>query len=206
MQKKRGHREKIIPDDSPDILLNSIENKEIYAILRPERVKCLLLVQLLNFFGQEGGFYKILARIKSREKILSFELAYYYFDIIGILWNWFHRKFAQKYIPELQEAIISYFTTAPDVEIRKVQKDRLDKTIKNLENLLRRVYTVVDRHQIVELFELNIYTSFLKSNYLQRRIEGLKGLIDICRDVQKYCSHAITQEMLTDRALQSKIF
>ena len=204
-KKSEDTEEKMLPDDTSDVLLNSINSKEIFAIPRQERLKCVLLVQLLNLFGQEGGFDKILSRIKSRDKILSFELAYYYIDIIGILWNWFHRKFAQKYIPQLQEAIISYFTTAPDVEIRKVQKERLDKTIKNLENLLRRVYTVFDRHQIVELFELNIYTSFLKSNYLQRRIEGLKGLIDICRDVQKYCSHAITHDMLTEWLVKQNI-
>ena len=118
--------------------------------------------------------------------------------MIGIFSNWFHRKFAQLYIPQLQEAIVSYFKACPDLEIRKVQKERFDKTCNNLENLLRRTYTIDETHSIVEHFELSMYTTLLKSNYLQRRIEGLKGINDTCRSVKISTSRSISEEELID--------
>ena len=109
-----------------------------------------------------------------------------------------HRKFAQGYIPRLQQAVIGYFETAPDVEVRKVQKERLDKTLKNLENLLRRVYSVVERCKIVERFELSMCTILLKSNYLQRRIDGLKGINDIVKFVVKGISRTLTPAFMAE--------
>jgi hypothetical protein len=58
-------------DDSADILMNSVRNKEIFAILRPEKAKSELLARLLNNFGKENGFQKILQKISNREKIIS---------------------------------------------------------------------------------------------------------------------------------------
>ena len=58
-------------DDSSDILMNSVRNKEIFAILRPEKAKSELLARLLNNFGKENGFQKILQKISNREKIIS---------------------------------------------------------------------------------------------------------------------------------------
>lgn len=125
--------------------------------------------------------------------------------MIGIFSNWFHRRFAQDYIPQLQEAIISYFKACPDVEIRKVQKERFDKTCSNLENLLRRTYTLDETHSIVEHFELNMYTILLKSNYLQRRIEGLKGINDTCKIVKNSSSRSISEEELVDWLIKQNV-
>jgi len=114
------------------------------------------------------------------------------------MWRNLHRQFAVGYIPELQEAIINYFENAPDSEVRKIQRDRLDKIIKNLCNLLKRAYPIKERHRIIEHFSLSISTIMFKSNYLQVRIDGLKILNFIIKDVEKSLSHTITANDLAE--------
>ncbi len=94
--------------------------------------------------------------------------------------------------------MINYFENAPDVEVRKIQKERFDKTLRNLENLLRRMYSVIERCKIMGRFELSMCTILLKSNYLQRRIDGLKELNDIVKFVMKGVTRALTPEGLSD--------
>ena len=101
--------------------------------------------------------------------------------------------------------MVNYLQNAPDVDIRKVQKERFDKILKNLEALLRRTYTVVERCKIMEHFELNMCTVLLKSNYLQRRIDGLKGINDICKNVSKSVSRTITPVFLSDWLIKHNI-
>lgn len=76
---KKGIIKIFKPDDLPekpefydytDILLNSVRNKEIFAIVRTVSAKSELVVRLLNNFGKENGFQKILQKISSKEKII----------------------------------------------------------------------------------------------------------------------------------------
>ena len=117
----------------------------------------------------------------------------------------YHRRFAQEYIPKFKDAITGYFERAPDLEIRKVQKDRVDKIMSNLECLLRRVYTVMEKYRILEAFELSLDTLLLKSNYLQLRIDGLKGINDICRNTIKGTARSMTEQYLVDWIRDRKI-
>ena len=91
---------------------------------------------------------------------------------------------------------MAFFDTAPDLEIRKIQKDRFERILINMENILKRVYTVVERYRILEQFELTMYTLFLKSNYLQLRIDGLKGINDFCKNTSKGFTRSITEAAL----------
>jgi len=56
-------KEKPHVEDTTDVLLNSVEGEEIYAILRPEKVKSAAVANMFNAFGKEGGFDKILQRM-----------------------------------------------------------------------------------------------------------------------------------------------
>ena len=51
-----GEDSKSILDDKSDLLLNSLPKKEIYGILRPDKSTSTFIVQLINIFGNNGGF------------------------------------------------------------------------------------------------------------------------------------------------------
>jgi hypothetical protein len=124
---------------------------------------------------------------------------------VGTAWALYHHKFALQYIPKFQAAAIEYLQKVPDVEVRKFEKDSLDKITIHLHNLLRRVYTVLERQKIVENLELMLSTILLKSNYLQRRIDGLKALNEIIRGVTVSISQVITADFLANWIQSHKI-
>lgn len=71
-KKSEDEDDKEAIDDNGDILINAPINKETYCVLRPDKLSCESVVRLLNIFGNEGGFDKMLARLNDKEKPLSF--------------------------------------------------------------------------------------------------------------------------------------
>lgn len=108
------------------------------------------------------------------------------------------RGFVQEYIPKLQGAMIAYLLECPEQEIRKIEKEQFDRICKNLDTLLQRVYTVYERYKIMENFQLSMNAIVFKSQYLQRRIQGIKALNDICKNVKFGFTRVIDQDLLAD--------
>jgi hypothetical protein len=125
--------------------------------------------------------------------------------MIGNICYWLHKNFVKQYLPHLHDAIMTYFKEAPDVEIRKIQKEKYDKTIKHLGNISRRVYTYWNSFNSLDHFDLSMSTKFLKSNYLQRRIEGIKTLNDVCKNTQKPQLFKITTDELAEYLIKNNI-
>ncbi len=69
-------KEKPHVEDTTDVLLNSVEGEEIYAILRPEKVKSAAVANMFNAFGKEGGFDKILQRMADKSKPVPYGLTF----------------------------------------------------------------------------------------------------------------------------------
>ena len=61
-----------IIDDSSDILINSAKGINTYAVLRSEKVKSMPIVDMINAFGNKGGFDNILKRVSDRNKFVPY--------------------------------------------------------------------------------------------------------------------------------------
>ena len=125
--------------------------------------------------------------------------------MVGSGWKYFHHTFLSHYVPKFYKAAVEYFENAPDVEIRKFDKELLDKTICYIGNLLRRVYSLLERCKIVERLELLLATILLQSNYLQRRIDGLKALNEIIKNVITSISKVINAKFLSEWIIKNKL-
>ena len=64
--------EDLVVDDSRDVLFLAPDGKAPFAMVRPSKCKCILLVNLINSFGEMGGFQKILDRINDHENPIPF--------------------------------------------------------------------------------------------------------------------------------------
>jgi len=208
---KSGDREydRITVDDKKDILLNSPRGVKIFCVERGDKENQEFVVNLLNNFGIEGGFDKILKRLKERALpfgiffIERVELLYSYIEILGTIWALFHRKFACEYIPKVKDAVVECLKAIHSTEVRKLERDCLDKIGFHLSNLLRRVYTVFEREKIIDLLELILCTIMLQSDYLQRQIDGLKGLNEMMKKVKR--SIMINEKFLLNWIKEHKI-
>ena len=196
MCKRTIGEEKVI-EDSSDILLNSGDELH-YVIHRHMECKSDLYIEMVNLFGKMGGFTKIIDRIKNNEKVLDFELMYYYCDIVGMMTNLYTRQFAIQIVPVYKEAVINYIIHAPDTIIRKMAKDRFDRIVKSVEKMMIRVYTSKTKNELVDKFIFDVYILFFKSSFLERRIQGLKGINDYCKNVRHNMSRSIESQELTE--------
>lgn len=74
MECRTGDREydKLAIDDSRDMLMNSPRGVKTFCVQRQEKESPEIVVNLLNAFGAEGGFDKIIARLSDKERPLPF--------------------------------------------------------------------------------------------------------------------------------------
>jgi hypothetical protein len=99
--------------------------------------------------------------------------------------------------------VIDCLKAIRDTEVRKLEREYLDKINVHLNNLLRRVYTVLEREKIIELLELMLCTILLQSDYLQRQIDGLKGFNEMIKRVERVSM--MSEEFLLNWIKEHKI-
>jgi hypothetical protein len=71
-RKSDDNDDKNLLEDNSDFLQNSLQKKEIYGILRPERSRSSAIVGLVTIFGEAGGFDSMFNRMNDPKKPLSF--------------------------------------------------------------------------------------------------------------------------------------
>ena len=134
-------------DDSNDHIYNTSDEK-IYAITRQGFSKSTFMVNMINNFGELGGFQKILDRIQHTENWAPIELVSPLIGVIGNMSPLLHKEFAYEYLPKLKEAIWKNLLQSPESNIRNFTKDRLEDILQGLDVILKRVYTVAESNEV----------------------------------------------------------
>ena len=95
------------------------------------------------------------------------------------MWEMLNKKFILSFITKLIDAIVHYIELFPDTEIREIQGAQFDNLFIDIEKLLERTHHDWTKCMICEGIQVNMAIRFIKSNYLQSRIEGLKKLNEL---------------------------
>ena len=69
----------MINDDASDVLVNSLDNKISYGVFRPSKMPSPTFIEIVDTFGQEGGFDNIIKRISDTTKCISYSIFYLYY-------------------------------------------------------------------------------------------------------------------------------
>ena len=135
----------------------------------------------------------------------TLDVVFYWIDIISEISEMLHRGFMQSFIPSFCNAVVTYFETVPDTEIRKLKKKRIADLFSHIEKCLRRIYTVIDKYQFMDSFKLSFCTRLVKSDFLQLRIEGLKFINTIVTNSEKELIHGMNGDLLLDWIKKNKL-
>ena len=169
------HNEEKIVDDSNDYL----ETAEWASfVTRSKRSESLLLVRCLNRCQKQGIFDFFLKVLEKTEPWPSFELIYSIVYFVGRISFLFHKKFAKAYIPQFTSFIMKKLIDSPQTTYRDFNKEKLDTVLTNIENLLKRVYSIEEKTELIENFNLEISLKSFQTPYLERKIQGLRGISD----------------------------
>jgi plasmid replication initiation protein len=97
-------------------------------------------------------------------------------QIITLPYPVYHKKFVEVTAQDITDAIKKRLIGTSDQALRNVRKEQVDAIIKSVENISRRVLNKDDREKQSEVLRLELCNKSLISNYLERRISGIRDL------------------------------
>jgi len=145
--KESLNSEETMIDDSNDHVYNQV-GEQIFALTRQMHCRSTFMVEMINRFGELGGFDKILHRIQNTENWAPIEVVTLLLSVVGQISLLLHKDFANEYIPALKQAVWNNIVKSPESNIRNFTKERLDEIIEACETLFKRVYSINERREV----------------------------------------------------------
>jgi len=194
-----------VVDDSNDKIYNA-DGSVIYAVTRPAHSKSIFMINLINKIGEMGGFERMLQRIADTDNWAPIEITSLIVTILGNIHAVLHRDFCYDYVPRLKEAVWRNLLKSPDSNIRNFTKERIDNIIQAFDGLLKRVYSLPEKYEMIENLSLEICSICFESNFLERKLQGLKSLLEIIKNLRFGSLKYITVDYLNKFILSHSIF
>lgn len=127
-------------------------------------------------------------------------------DFLSKTFGSLHKGFAEDYVPKLRDAVSSCILNAPAQSLRDIRKERIDGIIRALDCLMKRVYKKEDREKKINVLKLDFALLCIKSPFLERRIQGIKEISGVIKDVRVFGSKSFSQEFLVDWVRSNNVF
>ena len=168
------NEEKIV-DDSNDYL----ETEEhAFFVTRAKKSESYLLVRTLNRAKLVGIFDFFLEMLAKTDPWPSFDLIFSIIYFVGKSSAMFHKRYAKDYIPRFNEIVMKCLVDSPQSTYRDFNKEKFDAVLFYLESLLKRVFSIETKNELIEHFSLEISLRSFQTPYLERKIQGLRGISD----------------------------
>ena len=90
-------------------------------------------------------------------------------------------------------------------ELRDLRKDFLERIINSIENFLKRYKTAQEIAEIVETFQLKMALRRLKCATIERRVNGVQYIADICSRTRRHTGFGYTTRFITPSFLMKWI-
>ena len=101
-------------------------------------------------------------------------------------YNIYHKDFITEYGPKIVEISKHKLRDTPERELRDVRRERIEGIIKGIDNVLRRLEKKEEREKQTEILKLEVILMCLKSFFLERRIQGIRDLNTIIKNVRMF--------------------
>ena len=170
-----------------------INGKKIITIGKPGKFKFFYNV-LLDYFGELGGFEKMISIIKNENgelKKFPSEILFWLFKFLEIAKDYLYPQFGKEIAVVLINSIITYVNKLNNDELRNLKKDVIDIISSLLGKYME--FLTNDKMKIndeINKFSLNFAVRMLKSNFLDKRISAIKEFTDIIKTLNPD-SHSI---------------
>lgn len=186
--------EEAVMDDSNDLI--ELRNWA-FAMGREGKCRNKFLIRNLNRFGVAGLFDFALNAIYNEENPLTFDCFCGLMDFLGRIYPFYHKKFAKKYVQMVINAASNYLLTASEGQVRNFSKDKVDLLCSHFENLYKRILTIEQKNERMDLFSLSFAYKCFQSQYLERRIQGLKVIVELTKGCKYPQTRTIRSNAMT---------
>ena len=158
-----------------------------------------------KYVWKSGGFDTILSKINDKENPIDLELLAYYMECLGRIFPMYHRDFIAKFALDIKEGVLNAIFNAPEDSIRNIRKEKIEQIVTRLGDVLKRIMSFEERDRTLEKLNLNIALMCLSSNFLERRIHGIKSLAESLKGLKYARGNKITGEFMLEWIDKNKI-
>lgn len=173
-----------IEDSNDHVYSVDKEGRRYYCITRQGYCRSVFLINLLNKIGAMGVFDKILERISDKNKWCPIDMTSIYVSMLGNCHATFHRDFALEYIPKLKKAVWENVLLSPDSNTRNFSKEKIEGIYNAFDLLLKRIYSIPEKQEMIETFNLEVSLMCFETDFLERKLQGIKSILDIIRQIK----------------------
>jgi ubiquitin carboxyl-terminal hydrolase 34 len=202
-------------DEDLDNLLQPEEGfTRVYAVPRIRKCISSVFMHLINLFGNLGGFDLVLNFIQkatqpaqeSSEEQKEKESEGFDLNILASLvecistcYLVYHKEFIQEYGHKFVEVCTRALKDSPEKSLRNVRREKIENIIKSIDKFQRRLITKDEREKQTEVLKLDIALLCLRSSYMERRIQGLRDLNNIIKNMRMFSTNkAFTPQFLIE--------
>jgi len=137
-------------------------------------------LEMIYKFGVEDGFNMIEKRVKEGNIVNASEL-FSYIELLGMPFFYYHLSFVKSKITLIVKDLIQLVQEVSEEQLRVIKREKLDQVFFYLEALLSRIYTLKGRNEIMMKVKMQIALSLLNSELLERRIQGIRIISELCK-------------------------
>ena len=186
--------EEAVMDDSNDLI--ELRNWA-FAMGREGKSRNKFLIRNLNRFGVAGLFDFALNDISNEENPLTFECFCGLMDFLGRIFPFYHKQMAKRYIQGVVNAASNYLLAASEAQVRNFSKEKVDLLCGHFENLYKRILTIEQKNERMDAFSLSFAYKCFQSQYLERRIQGLKVIVELTKGCKYPQTRTIRSNVMT---------
>jgi hypothetical protein len=119
----------------------------------------------------------------------------------------YHKTFIDQHGASIASAIKERLLMTSDQSLRDVRKEQVDAIIKSVDNISRRFLLKDEREKQSEILRLELCNKSLRSNFLERRITGIKDFNTLIKNNTMYASSkTFTTDFLIDWMVRNDVF
>ena len=158
-------------------------------------------IELINQFAARGGFKQIREIVP---KLSNLEFLFVLFELIAGPINLYHRLFVSSELKMFLEAVQNYLQSVSGKELQWLKKERIDGALSTIKDIMSRVYTKKKKNELINEQKISFATCLLKSNKLERRIQAVRTIADICKPSELFFE-GITHHKVNDNPALTRI-
>jgi ubiquitin carboxyl-terminal hydrolase 34 len=111
----------------------------------------------------------------------------------------YHKEYIQEYGHKFVEVCTRALKDSPEKILRNVRREKIENIIKSIDKFQRRLITKDEREKQTEVLKLDIALLCLRSSYMERRIQGLRDLNNIIKNMRMFSTNkAFTPQFLIE--------
>ena len=165
-------------------------------------------MHFINYFGNEGGFEKIIEVLENGEMNdeLNIQVMGNLATLIALPANIYHKAFMEEFGARIANSIKARLLGSSDKTLRDVRKEQIDTILKAIGGVQARIMDKEASTKELEIFKLEMCKKCLESEFLERRIQGIRDLNTIIKNNTVFNSKQFEASFLVEWMTTHNVF